>query len=833
VATELSRNLKLRLNSNLTADARYNLQRIDALGGTFLVDSTNTLEIRSKTDILIEPESADLGGSADGGTVSVGTASHLLDSIALYADSVSMASPLSLLDQASGGTKYLNIRYKSDLSGSVDTTANRTLSIDLDGSDRTLVLGGNYSQTGGSLAWTLSGTTALTLPPTGTLATLAGSETLTNKTIDSSLNTLTNIANISISPTAAIAYSKLNLTASLVNADVSASAGITYNKLVLSNSVTNSDVYVAAQIARSKLADGTANYVVVNNASGVMVEEPYLSKSRGGAGSDMSGVTFPSSGVLVTQSGSQTLTNKTIDGQFNTISNVDATSLDLVDSITNADINASAAIAYSKLSLTGSIVDADISASASITRSKISTGTPDHVLINDGSGLLSSEATLSISRGGTGAATAQDARNNLLPSQASNVGRVLQTDGTNVSWAAVGTGSVTSVDLATPAEFSVSGNPITTSGTITVTKVNQSANQFWAGPTSGGSAQPSFRSIVVSDLPADIPYSQLDLTGSLMNGDINASAAIDFSKMATLTTGKALVSDNSGVVTTSSVTTTELGHVSGVTSSIQSQLDGKQPLDATLTALASYGTLGLMTLTASDTFTGRSIAAGTGISVSNANGVAGNPTVTLADTAVGPGTYGSATQVGVFTVDQQGRLTSASNTSISITSSGVSDFNEAAQDAVGGILTDTAEIDFTYNDGANTITADLKTTGVSAASYGSASQVATFTVDSKGRLSAAASTSISITASQVSDFTSAAQTVVDAYNITATWTTGNGTTKSITHSLGTTDISVNIYDIDSGDEIMVDSITRTSANAVSLTSSQAPSGSGWKVVVRK
>jgi len=40
-----------------------------------------------------------------------------------------------------------------------------------------------------------------------------------------------------------------------------------------------------------------------------------------------------------------------------------------------------------------------------------------------------------------------------------------------------------------------------------------------------------------------------------------------------------------------------------------------------------------------------------------------------------------------------------------ITSAKVSDFTEAAQDAVGTILTDSATIDFTYDDGANTITA--------------------------------------------------------------------------------------------------------------------------------
>lgn len=38
--------------------------------------------------------------------------------------------------------------------------------------------------------------------------------------------------------------------------------------------------------------------------------------------------------------------------------------------------------------------------------------------------------------------------------------------------------------------------------------------------------------------------------------------------------------------------------------------------------------------------------------------------------------------------------------------------NEDAQDAVGSILTDTATIDFTYNDGANTITADVIPSGI-------------------------------------------------------------------------------------------------------------------------
>jgi hypothetical protein len=48
-------------------------------------------------------------------------------------------------------------------------------------------------------------------------------------------------------------------------------------------------------------------------------------------------------------------------------------------------------------------------------------------------------------------------------------------------------------------------------------------------------------------------------------------------------------------------------------------------------------------------------------------------TISLANTAVTPAAYGSASSVPTFTVDAQGRLTAAANTAISITKSQVSD----------------------------------------------------------------------------------------------------------------------------------------------------------------
>jgi len=164
------------------------------------------------------------------------------------------------------------------------------------------------------------------------------------------------------------------------------------------------------------------------------------------------------------------------------------------------------------------------------------------------SGVLTLAGTLAIANGGTGQTTANAALNAFLPSQASNSGKYLTTNGTDTSWATVSSaGTVTSVaQTFTGGLISVAGSPITSAGTLALTVAGTSGGipYFSSATDWASSATLAANAIVVGGGAGAAPATITTGTGVTTALGVNTGTAGAF-----VVNGGALGTPTSGTVT--------------------------------------------------------------------------------------------------------------------------------------------------------------------------------------------------------------------------------------------------------------------------------------------
>jgi hypothetical protein len=114
-----------------------------------------------------------------------------------------------------------------------------------------------------------------------------------------------------------------------------------------------------------------------------------------------------------------------------------------------------------------------------------------------------------------------------------------------------------------------------------------------------------------------------------------------------------------------------------------------QKIDQSDTVTSVNGQVGAVVLNAANVGAAANtvnVVAGTGLTGGGA--LTGNVTITLANTAVAAGSYGTATDVSQITIDAQGRITSAANVAIAISTANVSGLGTmATQNANAVVIT--------------------------------------------------------------------------------------------------------------------------------------------------
>jgi hypothetical protein len=437
-----------------------------------------------------------------------------------------------------------------------------------------------------------------------------------------------------------------------------------------------------------------------------------------------------------------------------------------------------------------------------------------------------------------------------------------------------GGGGVSSVALSLPVSvFTVSGSPVTTSGTLTGSFNNQSGNTVFASPANGSSGAPTFRSLVSADLPLVSLTSKVSGILPIANGGTNSGTA--------LTSNKVIIS-SAGSIIESATTTTQLSFLDA-TSSIQTQLNSKQaslgftPEDSANKGIANgyagldgagkvpYAQLpsALMTFRGAWNPTTNTPTLTNGVGLAgdtyraSVDGASTSPIVDnwfAGDFIIYNGTIWQRSPLadGVISVNgltgavtlTQGNLTDVGTDGITITGgtnavwgSGTSISQHVADATHNGYLSSTDFVAFSSSSGAaiSSLTGDGTATGPGAAAFtlatvngnvgtfGSSSSVASFTVNGKGLITAASNIPISVTFSQVSGVVPSTQGgtgVNNSFNLTISGTSSiNGTLTGTSSGTNTGDQTITLTgDVTgSGTGSFATTLTNTSVTGQPLT----------------
>lgn len=293
-------------------------------------------------------------------------------------------------------------------------------------------------------------------------------------------------------------------------------------------------------------------------------------------------------------------------------------------------------------------------------------------------------------------------------------------------------GTVTSVGLSLPNIFSVSGSPVTASGTLSASLATQTPNYIWAGPAAGSTdAAPTFRALVAADIPS--------LAASKISDLATVVQAYRLDQFAAPTSS---VSFNSQVISNvADPQNPQDAATKAYVDATRSGLDVKQSVRAATTEDIS--------LSGEQTIDGVSVLAGDRVLVKNQSTASQNGIYVAAvgswarasdansSTNVTPGLF-TFVEEGTVNADSGWVLSTNATITLGTTSLAFAQFSGAGQVTAGNGLTKTGNtLDVgTANSGRIVVNADnidLATTGVSAGTYTSV------TVDTYGRVTDASS----------------------------------------------------------------------------------------------